>query len=61
MHPPTAGRWGCEVRGGSDDVVRLLWEGTVAAEGFSGNVNGSSASGVAGVGDTNGNYEVGVD
>ena len=63
MRPPTAGQWtiGCEVRGGSDDGVRLLWEGAVVADGFSGNVNGSNVSGVVGVGVANGYYEVGVE
>jgi len=63
VRPPTAGQWtiGCEVRGGSDDGVRLLWEGAVAADGFSGNVNGSNVSGVVGVGVANGYYEVGVE
>jgi hypothetical protein len=41
--------------------VRLLWEGAVAADGFSGNVNGSNVSGVVGVGVANGYYEVGVE
>jgi hypothetical protein len=63
VRPPTAGQWtiGCEVRGGSDDGVRLLWEGAVVADGFSGNVNGSNVSGVVGVGVANGYYEVGIE